>query len=53
MIRCDIIGFGGGGWHEKLRGFFAQEESTSTEPAPEIISGSLFIQREIQSKTEV
>jgi len=28
---------------------FARGESTSTEPAPEILSSSLFIQREIQS----
>jgi len=27
---------------------FAREELTSTEPAPEIISGSLFIQKETQ-----
>ena len=28
---------------------FARGESTSTEPEPEILSSSLFIQREIQS----
>ena len=28
---------------------FARGESTSTEPGPEILSSSLFIQREIQS----